>query len=205
MREKFGIRNSEFGIQSSEFRVMSSELGTFRIPNSELRILVLIIFLLFFTACKERGEISTQNIERETSADEIIHNFTMVSTIGENQDWIMKATYFERFTKDRRWVAFDVFMETLNEDEKNFYSSDSLFVSEVTEIYTGMGNVEIISPNGILHTDKIIWDRKTDRIHAPNDVYIKNENHEIWGSVLYTNSNMDFVDLKEVSGIGSGE
>ncbi|MCL2063533.1 MAG: hypothetical protein FWG98_04080 [Candidatus Cloacimonetes bacterium] len=164
-----------------------------------------ILFAFFIFSCADRAEISTQDIERVTEADEIIHDFTMLSTIGEMQEWFMKADYFERFSKERRWMAFNVFLETLNETDKNFYRSDSLFVSEITDVYTGMGNVEIISPNGILHTDKIIWDRRTDRIHAPNDVYIKNDNNEIWGSVLYTNSNMDFVDLRHVSGIGSVE
>ena len=156
-------------------------------------------------SCVERADISTSTLEKNQGADELIHNFTMVSTIGEIQEWLMHANYFERFSKEKRWVAYDVFLETLEEGEKNFYRSDSVYVSEVTDILTGMGNVEIISPNGILHTDLIIWNRRTDRVHAPNEVYIKNDKNEIWGTELFTNSNLDFVDLKNVSGIGNTE
>ena len=167
-----------------------------------MKKIYIIISLLFLLSCKERLDITTSEIERVSSADEIIHNFTMISTIGEMREWIMTANYFERFSNERRWVAYTVFLETLDDGEKNFYRSDSVFVSEVTDILIGMGNVEIITPNGILHTDLINWDRKTDRIHAPNEVYIIKENNEIWGTELFTNSNMDFVNLRSVSGIG---
>ena len=170
-----------------------------------MRLIYTIFFLLFLISCVNKSEIATQSIEKITGADETIDNFTMVSTIEETQEWLMTAVYFERFSKERRWVAYDVYLETLNENDKNFYRSDSVFVSEITDILTGMGNVEIISPNGILLTDKIIWDRKNDRIHAPNDIYLKNERNEIWGSYLFTNSNLDFIDLQHVSGIGSAE
>ena len=175
------------------------------IPFSLFIICLCLQSITLFTSCTNRSDISTQNIEKISGADEIIHNMTMVSTIGETREWLMTATYFERFNSEKRWVAYNVFLETLNEVDKNFYRSDSVFVSEITDVFTGMGNVEIISPNGILHTDKIIWDRKTDRIHAPNDIYIINNQNEIWGNYLFTNSNLDFVDLRHVSGIGSVE
>ena|GEM_PF-3006432 len=166
---------------------------------------ILIVCLFFIISCTSKLDITTQNIDKLSGADETIDHFTMVSTIGDDQEWFMTANYFERFSKEKRWVAYTVFLETLNEEEKNFYKSDSVFVSEISDVLIGMGNVEIISPNGILQTDKIIWDRRNDRVHAPNDVYIKNDNNEIWGNDLYTNSNLDYIDLKSVSGRGSSE
>ena len=171
-----------------------------------MKILIIILFITYsifiFVSCSPTSEISIQSIEKVSAADETIDNFTMYSTIGQNTEWKMNAVYFERFPNERRWVAYDVFLETLNENDKNFYSSDSVFVSEITDILIGMGNVKITSPNGFLSTDKIIWDRRIDRIHAPNEIYLKDAHNELWGNNLYTNSNLDYVELINVSGTG---
>ena len=163
---------------------------------------ILLLILLLFTACTNNSEITTADIERRIGPDETIESFRVVSTFGENQEWLMIADLVKRFNAERRWIAYNVFMETLNEDDKNFYRSDSVFVSDVTNILTGMGNVEVLTPRGILKTDLIHWNRMNNRIHAPNDVYLTRDSHELWGSDLHTNSSLDFVDLRNVSGTG---
>jgi len=166
------------------------------------RIWLLLPLLILFAACTNSSEITTADIERVVGPDETIDFFTVVSTIGETQEWLMTADHVKRFNAERRWVAYNVFMETLNEDDKDFYRSDSVFVSDITNIMTGMGNVEILTPRGLLRTDLLHWNRMNDRIHAPNDVYMTRDNHEFWGSDLHTNSGLDFVDLRSVSGQG---
>jgi len=121
----------------------------------------------------------------------------------EKTEWMMKADIVERFNIDKYWWAYTVVLETLNNDNKNFYKSDSIHVSDQTDILTGYGNVEITSPNGYLSTDKIIWNRRSDMVYAPNDIYLKRDNNEIWGRDLHTNMNLDFIDLKQVKGRGS--
>ena len=127
----------------------------------------------------------------------------MILHSGEKTEWLMTADLVERFNSERYWWAYSVFLETLNNEDKNFYRSDSIHVSDISNIFTGMGNVEIISPNGYLSTDKIIWNRMTERIHAPNNVYIKKDSNEIWGNDLNTNMNLDFIDLRHVRGSGN--
>jgi hypothetical protein len=67
---------------------------------------------------------------------------------------------------------------------------------------TGMGNVVVVSPRGTLNTELLHWNRMNDQIHAPYDVYLVRDDHEFWGDDLYTNSSMDFVNLKNVRGVG---
>ena len=167
------------------------------------RLFIFISLVFMVISCSDGTEIATQEIARNTGADELIHDLTMLSTIGDKTEWQMQSRYVERFTDERRWVAYEVFMETMNEADKNFYRSDSVYVNDIEDTFTGMGNVEIISPSGILETDLIIWNRRTDQIHAPNDVYLKRNQHEMWGADLYTNSNLDYVDMKRVRGHGT--
>jgi LPS export ABC transporter protein LptC len=167
------------------------------------RIWLLLPLLILFAACTNSSEIATADIVRNVGPDETIDNFTVVSTIGERQEWLMIADLVKRFNEERRWVAYNVFMETLNEEDKNFYRSDSVFVSDITNILTGMGNVKITTPSGILKTDLIHWNRMSDRIHAPNDVYLTRDSHEIWGSDLRTDSNLGFIDMRNVTGHGT--
>jgi lipopolysaccharide assembly outer membrane protein LptD (OstA) len=126
----------------------------------------------------------------------------MTATSGENIEWLMRANEAWRFNSERRWIAYEVFLETINMEDKNFFRSDSVYVYEITDEFIGMGNVEIISPRGTLFTEHIIWHRLSDRITAPNEVHLIRDGHQIWGSELYTNSNLDFIDMKTVSGHG---
>ena len=129
----------------------------------------------------------------------------MILHSGSKTEWLMRADLVERFNTERYWWAYNVFLETLNNEEKNFYRSDSIHVNDITDVFTGFSNVEIISPNGYLSTDLIIWNRKTERIHAPDEVYIKKESNEIWGIDLHTNMNLDFIELKQVRGQGTSD
>ena len=162
----------------------------------------LVLIALVFTACGEKSEVISLNLEKNVGPDEIIDNLQMFATTGEKIEWQMTAGRTKRFLNDRSMIAYDVNLETLNMDDKNFYSSDSAYVYEIQDEFIGMGNVEIITPKGILRTDKIIWNRKTDRIHAPNEVYLKRFEHEMWGKNLHTNSNLDFINMERVSGKG---
>jgi lipopolysaccharide assembly outer membrane protein LptD (OstA) len=152
--------------------------------------------------CRNKSEIATTDIEKRSGPDELIDNFTVISVIGDSQEWYMTSEFMKRFNSERRWVGYNVIMETLNSEDMSFYKSDSIFVSDITNILTGMGNVEIINPRGILKTDLIHWNRRSDQIHAPNDVYMTRDGHEFWGTNLHTNSSMDYIDLRNVSGEG---
>ena len=162
----------------------------------------LLIILLLITSCSKKAEIPSIEMERNSGADEIIDNLLLIASSGEKIEWQMNAGQAQRFLNYKLLIAYKVFVESLNMEDKNYYSSDSAYVHEITDEFIGMGNVELITPKGILRTDKITWNRKTNMIHAPNQVYIKRYNHEMWGENLYTNSNLDFINMEKVSGTG---
>jgi len=172
-----------------------------------MRLKIFFFLLLFYavitTSCKKKIEMPSAEIEKLTGADEIIENVTMISISRQNVEWQMKAALSKRFTGDKFMVAYDVEMETINTQDKNFYSSDSVYVYEIKDEYVGMGNVVIISPKAVLKTDKIIWNRLTDSIFAPDEVYIVRDRHQMWGTTLYTNSTLDYINLMNVKGQGT--
>jgi len=161
-----------------------------------------ICLILFFTGCDVKNDMTGQEIEITHEADEIIENVVMTTMMGSKIEWEMKAQLSKRYTADKFMIAYYVTLETLNTMDKNFYSSDSVYVYEVQDEFIGMGNVIITNPKATLKTDKIIWNRLSDKVHAPNDVYLKRDNHEMWGSNLFTNSRLDYIDMQGVSGHG---
>ena len=167
-----------------------------------MKIIYLLIIVAVISGCGDKSEISSLDLEKNIGPDEVIDNLIMLATTGNQIEWQMSAGHTQRFIEEKKMIAFDVFMETLNLEDKNFYRSDSAFVYDIQDEFIGMGNVEIITPNGTLKTEKIIWNRKSDRIHAPLRVYIKRQDHEMWGANLITNSNLDFINMEKVSGSG---
>jgi len=166
-------------------------------------LLTMLLCAVFTVSCgKKNTEMASAEIEKQTGPDEIIENVMMVSTTKDKVEWQMNATLSKRYTADKFMIAYEVTMETLNMTEKNFYRSDSVYVYEVRDEFIGMGSVEIISPNAVLKTEKIIWNRLTDTVYAPDEVYIIRDKHEMWGTSLYTNSTLDYINLQNVRGHG---
>jgi predicted transcriptional regulator len=154
-------------------------------------------------SCAGNDEMTTQEMGRNVGPDEVINNLVMTATTGEDIEWQMTAELAKRFNSQRKWIAYDVILETINQEDTNFYRSDSVYVLEIEDEFIGMGNVEIINQRGLLRTDKIIWYRKSDRIFAPNLVYLNRDDHEMWGENLFTNSSLDYIEMQNVRGHGT--
>lgn len=167
------------------------------------KFLYFLVIVFLISACTRSSDLITQDIDRIYGPDEIIDSLTIISSSKDEVEWIMTSALVKRYSVQKRWTAYDVFIESIEEENKNFYSSDSAFISEMDNIFTGMGNVVIISPNGILKTQKLTWNRLNNQIHAPEEVYLKRNDNEFFGRNLYTNINFDYVDLREVSGHGT--
>ena len=164
--------------------------------------ILLILHTIFLLSCTGGSEMTTAEISPVVGPDELIDFFSAVSIVGDEREWWMETEHMKRFNTERRWIAYNVYMETLGVETKNYFRADSVFVSDVSNIWTGMGNVVVITPRGTLNTDLIHWNRMDDRIHAPEDVHLIRDDHEFWGDDLHTNSSMDFVNLNNVRGAG---
>jgi LPS export ABC transporter protein LptC len=166
----------------------------------KLYIISLIILLLI--SCKKKTEATGTDLELNYGPDETVESLRMISTVCETQEWLLIASYAKKYNEKKLWIAYDVIMETLNENDKNFYSSDSAYVYDIENEVHGYSNVVVESPRGIMKTDKVIWHRYNDRIYAPNKVYLKRDNNEMWGHNIITNSNLDYIEAVNVSGKG---
>jgi hypothetical protein len=162
-----------------------------------------IFAILTLNNCKSSPNIIFDDLVINTGPDETIYNLKMITVTGDKTEWQLEASYAKKFSEKKNWIAYEVEMETLNEEDKNFYSSDSVYVFEIENEFIGYGNVVIKTPNALLKTDKVIWYRNRDRIFAPNDVYFVRDNNEMWGKNVVTNSNLDFLDARNINGQGS--
>ncbi|MCK9328334.1 MAG: LPS export ABC transporter periplasmic protein LptC [Candidatus Cloacimonetes bacterium] len=161
------------------------------------------IIISFLSSCSKSDEIPVTQLDKKSGPDEIIDSLTIITISKDSVEWKMSSKLVKKYNQQKVWTAYEVFVESLEKNNQNFYQSDSAYISEVDDVLTGMGNVIITSPNGILKTRKIEWDRKTNKIHAPGYIYLKRDDNELTGTNLFTNINFDYVDLKNVSGHGT--
>ncbi|MCL1826805.1 MAG: hypothetical protein FWG20_02075, partial [Candidatus Cloacimonetes bacterium] len=104
---------------------------------------IILLLVMSLLSCSDNAEIDVRNIEKNKGPDEIINSFEMILHSGEKTEWLMKADVMKRFNAEKYWWAYIVELETMSDEEKNFYKSDSIHVSDLTDVLTGWGNVEI--------------------------------------------------------------
>ena len=171
----------------------------------DLKIFIYILIAISLISCNRAGDIAQQAIDRASGPDSIIFGVEMTQITGGNIEWVMRSDIIHRFTSEQRWVAFNVFLETVGEEDKSFFEADSTFVNDFDDIIIGMGNVVITSPNGIMRTEKIIWNRMNDHIQAPGRAVIIRGGNEFRGFELFTNSGLTYINMRSVSGEGTLE
>ena len=176
-----------------------------KVAIKAIKIIAYILIFSFSVFCCSSDEVLVGDLIANNGPNEIIELFEMHYYTGCSEDWRMSSALVHRYLTTSKWVLFTVELESLSETDQSFYRSDSAYVYESSDELLGMGNVQIRTKNGNLYTNLIEWDRTSDIIHAPNKVYIQEAENEIWGSDLYTNSKMSFIELVNVSGQGNSE
>jgi hypothetical protein len=162
---------------------------------------LLILFIVFLLSCAQ-GDFSRSDIDRADGPDGLIYGLEMTQITGTHLDWVMHSEFVERFSHQQRWVAYNVLLETVGDEQNTFFQSDSAFISDFDDVMIGMGNVVITSPSGILRTEKIIWNRMSDEVEAPDRFVLLRGIHEFRGYELFTNSHLTFIDMRRVSAEG---
>ena len=115
------------------------------------------------------------------------------------------AKRIQRFYEHHFFIADSVNIFSYNKDGVFSYSitCDSAYVDQKENIFTAMGRVVVVNPDGNLKTNLLKWNRSDDKLTAPGDVVLVHQDNIIIGTSLETNLNFDFIKLKEVSAEGS--
>jgi len=137
-------------------------------------------------------------------ADEQSREVTVTSYDKANKAYVIQAATIDRYYNTRRLFATRVNITSFDSLNKitSTVVSDSAEVNEAQNWIIANGHVVFKSPNGILKTNSITWDRNTDTITAPGEVILIRDTNQMKGRTLRTNSKLDFAEMKQVTAEG---
>ncbi len=88
-------------------------------------------------------------------------------------------------------IAQEIAAEVVTEQPRVILDADNIFVNETENTVTAEGNVEAKYEGRILRTDRLIYDRNTDRVRAVgNVILIDSDGSENYADELETNSEL---------------
>jgi LPS export ABC transporter protein LptC len=136
--------------------------------------------------------------------DEQSDSVRVVAMTGNKVDYILEADHTDRFYEKKVLYAKKVRVVQYN-DKDSTYSTltcDRAEMDEVGNILTAIGDVVIVSDNGKMRTEKLVWYRDTDSLYAEGKVMVLRGEDVLEGFELRTDINLDHVSLTNVTATG---
>ena len=167
-------------------------------------LIILILISLFFLISCSFDESDFSDLSMKNLPDEISDSVRIVATNFNKTDYILDAVHIERFYDSKITKADTIFVQTfdINGQLKSTLYSDKADMDEISNILVAESNVKIESDNGTLLTQYLTWDRSTDKIYAKGKVTIIRNENVLKGYELYTDINLDKLDLINVTAEG---
>ncbi len=168
-------------------------------------IILLSISLSFCVQEKEEKE-KYEPVDNTLPQQQLDDVFT-VEMNGKDTIRTIKALHMDNYPKKKLIIADTVYVTEFNDDKtiKSKLYCDKAEINQITDIYKCRGNVIVTTPNGILKTPFLIWDKKNDKIIAKNGVTLTRENNVLQGETLETDSKLTQIKITKVSAKGKLE
>lgn len=165
---------------------------------------ILLICLLTSLGCRKMTEPSKARIN-PNYPDEQSSNVHIVSMKGDSLDYVLDASRIDRYYDKQSLDAFDVNIVTYSKNgkENSRISAKRAIVDDVENRIVAFGHVKLITPNGILETELLNWERSLDEIVAPGAVTLVREGNVLKGISLRTDSNLNYAEMKQVTASGT--
>ena len=99
---------------------------------------------------------------------------TLISLENEKIVWYLKAKHITEFAKRKQIFAKDIEIYAFDDNDRivSTMTADSAEINEVKKMLEAMGNVKILSENGVLETTKIYWNLANNSIFTQENVKI---------------------------------
>jgi len=164
-------------------------------------ICVLIISLI---SCDISTDIALGKGQR-VLPDEVADSVEVISMVGSFRESIMRAKYLERFYDSKITNIDTLFTETYETDGSLKYrlTCNKAEINEAKNIMTAMGKVVIISDNGVLRTEKLVWNQNSDIIITETDFVLVREDNTLRGQYLKTDLEFNNIEMKKIKGEGT--
>jgi LPS export ABC transporter protein LptC len=170
-----------------------------------LEILTLIS-LMSILGCHKMTEPSKARINPDYP-DEQSNFVHIVSMKGDSIDYVLDASRIDRFYDRQNLVAFDVNIVTYDKVGKvhSKISAQKAMVNDIENRIVATGKVIFDTPNGILQTETLTWERSFDEIIAPGSVTLIRNGNVLQGISLRTDSNLNYAEMKQVTATGTAD
>lgn len=165
----------------------------------------ILILILLLTGCGKSVLDQTSSPINRNLPDEKSSNVVIYSYNEDKVDYILTAARIEKFYNLKRLYAYDVKIVTYDLDMKikSEIVADTAFVDEARNFIQAIGNVVFNTPNGIIKSHVVNWERNYDEIYVPEKVTLIRDDDVLYGDNLRTDSNISFIEMNTVSAEGT--
>lgn len=169
-----------------------------------MRLKYLFILIIFVLLISCNNEEESANLVFDEVADEIVDSLFTVQTNLDRTERIIRAKRIRRYYNQDISIADSLTITDFDELGKLKYKiyCDSAHIDNKKKLFEAHKNVVVTNPEAILKTDLLIWNQKTNDIHAPDSVTVFRKNSVLRGMDLRTDMNLDNLEMKKVKAKG---
>ncbi len=164
--------------------------------------IISLIFLLSSCSKEEKTHFEKWN---KNLPDQKADSLYIKSMDGDKVTMELFAKSMSKFDKTKTTYFDSIKVISYSDTSNTVLTCLKAEIDEVTDVLTARKNVVVVNENGILKTDLLIWDRKTNILKAPNEVTVIREKHWMRGYNMVTKLDMKKIELEKVSARGTIE
>ena len=166
-------------------------------------IILILSSILFLSSCAEQDDASEMPISGRIP-DEQADSIKVISTSGNVIDYELTAVHYYKYYNTKQTFADTVFVTFFNVDGsvKSTLKCNKAEVNDAENSLTGIGNVVVVSENGIMRAPLIVLDRNSNTLYAKNGVSLQRDNNLLFGEEMESNLDLDRVEITKVSAKG---
>jgi len=162
--------------------------------------------ILFIFACTEKDTTFNMPISGQIP-DEQADSIKIISTSNDKIDYELTAERYYKYYDTKQTFADTVFVTFFNEDGsvKSTLSCNKAEVNDVENTLTGIGDVVVVSENGVMKAPLMVLDRNSNTLFAKEGVTLLRNNNLLQGAEMESNLDLDKVEIIKVSAKGKLE
>ncbi|MDP8203156.1 MAG: LPS export ABC transporter periplasmic protein LptC [Candidatus Tenebribacter mawsonii] len=162
--------------------------------------------ILFIFSCAKQDEVTEMPISGKIP-DEQADSIKVLSTSNNVIDYELTAVHYYKYYSTKQTFADTVYVTFFNTDGsvKSTLKCNKAEVNDANNSLTGIGDVVVVSDNGIMKAPLMVLDRNSNTLYAKQGVSLQRENNLLIGEEMESNLDLDRVEITKVSAQGKLE
>ncbi len=168
-------------------------------------IILLLASLTLFQGCFKADNGGERFVIDPDAPEEYIEGIEVYTLKGDKSDYKLRAVTIKNFYDEKLTIAYEAKLDSYDKNgvHYSYIECDSAYVENNANLIKAYGHVYLETPNGIVKTDYIEWDKITDKVLAPNRVIMIRDDNEVIGYNLITDSAFKVTYMDNVKAKGT--